>query len=300
VLEEKRLNDRPLPVKAVDALAAQARKLFGPGQAVRKAAVLTAVLVALLFTFWKEPYRVTADALVEGREQRAVVVAFNGFLREAPARAGDSVREGDLLAALDDRDLVLERLRWATERQRRAFEYEKALGERNRSDLRIAANQIEQADAQIQLVDEQLARARLVAPFDGLVVSGDHSQSIGAAVQRGQVMFEVAPASGHRVMLQVDESQVAEIRPGQGGQLVLAALPGEAFPVEIVRVTPVARAEEGRNVFRVEARPTGDTAALRPGMRGAAKIAIDERRVIWIWTRAFADWARLALWRWLP
>ncbi|MFG1420933.1 efflux RND transporter periplasmic adaptor subunit [Roseixanthobacter liquoris] len=300
VLEEKRLNDRLLVIKARDAALEQVARLFGPRHAVRKAVLAAALALLVLFTFWHETYRVTTDAVVEGQIQRAMTVSFDGFLREAPARAGDQVREGELLASLDDRELVLERLRWSTERQRRAFEYERALGERNRGELRLITNQIEQADAQIQLIDAQIARARLTAPFDGLVVSGDHSQSIGASVQRGQVLFEITPNTGHRVVLSVDEAQVADLKEGQRGQLVLAALPGESFPVEVVRITPVAKAEEGRNQFRVEAKLLGPTEAFRPGMRGVAKIEVDRRRTLWVWTRGLLDWVRLALWRWLP
>ena len=298
ILEEKRLNARPLPEKIVDFGRAEITRLIGPRYATRKLIAGAVVLSAVVFTLWTDVWRVTADAVVEGREQRAVVVAFNGFLREAPARAGDVVEKGALLAALDDRDLVLERLKWTTERQRRAFEYEKALGERNRTDQRITANQIEQSEAQIRLVDEQLSRARLVAPFDGVVVSGDHSQAIGAAVQRGQTLFEIAPVDGHRVILDVEESEIADLHEGQTGELVLAALPGETFSVEVVRLTPVAHAQEGRNLFRVEARPTGATPQLRPGMRGAAKIAVERRRVLWIWTHGLTNWVRLSLWRW--
>ena len=300
ILEEKRANDRNVFVKVAEAAAGQWRRLVGPGHAALKAVVAGAVFLVLLFAVWTDTYRVTAEATVEGRVQRALVAGYAGFLREAPARAGDVVREGDVLAALDDRDLVLERLKWTTEKQRRGIEYEKALGDRLRTDMRVSANLVEQAEAQIRLVDEQLSRAKVVAPFDGLIVSGDHSQSIGASVQRGQTLFEIAPTTGHRVMLAVDESQIAELREGQTGRLVVAALPGEGFPVEIVRLTPIAKAEEGRNSFRVEARPVGETPALRPGMRGVAKIEIDRRRVAWIWTRSLTDWLRLALWRWVP
>ena len=45
----------------------------------------------------------------------------------------------------------------------------------------------------------------------GLVVSGDLSQSVGAAVQRVQLLFEIAPLNAYRVMLNVDESQIGEI-----------------------------------------------------------------------------------------
>lgn len=300
ILDEKRANDRNVFVKLAEAAAGQWRRLVGPGHAVAKAVVAGTVFLVLLFAVWTDTYRVTAEATVEGRVQRALVAGYAGFLREAPARAGDVVREGDVLAALDDRDLVLERLKWTTEKQRRGIEYEKALGDRLRSDMRVSANLVEQAEAQIRLADEQLSRAKVVAPFDGLIVAGDHSQSIGASVQRGQTLFEIAPITGHRVMLAVDESQIAELREGQTGRLVVAALPGEGFPVEIVRLTPIAKAEEGRNTFRVEARPVGETPALRPGMRGVAKIEIDRRRVAWIWTRSLGDWLRLALWRWVP
>jgi hypothetical protein len=42
-------------------------------------------------------------------------------------------------------------------------------------------------------VEEHLERAQLRAPFESLIVSGDLSQSIGAPVERGKVLFEVAP-----------------------------------------------------------------------------------------------------------
>jgi hypothetical protein len=300
ILKEKQANDRWVVTKLGESIAREFQRLVGPAHAARKAMAVGIIAAVLLFTFWFDTYRVTADAVVEGRIQRSVVASFNGFLREAPARPGDVVQEGALLAALDDRDLILERLRWSTERQRRVIEYERALGERNRTETRIATSLMEQADAQIHLVDEQLSRARLTAPFNGVIVSGDHAQSIGAAIQRGQVLFEIAPIDGHRVVLSVDEAQITSLAPGQTGRLALAAFPNDPFEIEIVRLTPVARAEEGRNMFRVEARPTGPTEMLRPGMRGAAKIDIDNRRVIWIWTRSFANWVRLALWRWIP
>ena len=37
-----------------------------------------------------------------------------------------------------------------------------------------------------------------------------------------------------------------------------------------------------------------------PGMQGVAKIHIDERKLVWIWTRSTTDWLRLWLWSWLP
>ncbi len=298
VLDEKRENDRWLIVKTRDALRDQIVSLFGPGHAVRKLLAIAALALLVLCYAWTSLYRITADATVEGQIQRAIVAPFNGFVLEADARAGDTVRAGQLLARLDDRDLVLERLKWVTERQRKVLEFEKAMGNRQRSEQKITATQIEQADAQIKLVDEQLSRARLTAPFDGLVISGDLTQSIGGSLQRGQDVFQIAPLDSYRVMLEVDESQIADIAIGQAGQLVVSSLPNDAFPLTVNKITPISKAHDGRNTFRVEARLTETPAALRPGMRGIAKIDVDRRRMVWIVARSFLDWMRLTAWRW--
>jgi RND family efflux transporter MFP subunit len=298
ILEEKRRNDRWLVVKAGESLWTQLERLLGPGYAKRKLALVLLLAAAAAGYFWHGLYRVTTDAVIEGQIQRSMVAPFNGFVLEAPVRAGDTVHTGQLLARLDDRDLLLERLKWITERQRRKLEFEKALGERNRSEQQISTTQVEQADAQIRLVDEQLARASLIAPFDGLVISGDLTQSIGASLQRGQEIFQVAPLDSYRVVLDVDESQIGDIAIGQKGLLVVSSLPGEEFPLAVTKITPVSKAHDGHNTFRVEGRLATAALSLRPGMHGVAKIDIDRRRMVWIWTRSFLDWARLMLWRW--
>ena len=66
------------------------------------------------------------------------------------------------------------------------------------------------------------------------------------------------------------------------------------------KITPVATYAEGATTFEVEASFVGDVVALRPGMQGAARIEVDERRLISIWTKPLVDWARIVLWRWMP
>jgi multidrug efflux pump subunit AcrA (membrane-fusion protein) len=160
--------------------------------------------------------------------------------------------------------------------------------------------QIDQAKAQIDLINAQLERTQLTAPFDGVVVQGDLSQSLGSPVERGQVLFEIAPLNGYRIILEVDERDVADTAPGQEGQIALSALPRQSFPFTIRRITPVSIAQDGRNFFRVEAVLDEPSSALRPGMRGVAKISIERRPLRWIWTHRITDWFRLWVWSWLP
>jgi len=298
ILHEKRQNDRWLVAKAADAAAAQVRRLLGPGHLGRKLFLAALVAAGAFGWFAKGPYRVHADAVVEGEVRRELVAATDGYIKSAAARAGDLVAAGDVLAVMDDRDLSIERLRWTAERQKLLHERGRALGERDRAETQIISAQIEQADAQIALIDAHLDRLTLRAPFDGLVVAGDLSQAIGGTVARGDVLFELAPLDAYRVVLRVDESQVGDVRPGQRGRLLVVSLPDRPLDFVVERVTPVAVAEEGRNAFEVEARVEGDAARLRPGMEGVGKVEVEERRLVWIWARPLIDWARLALWRW--
>jgi len=275
-------------------------RVVGPGHLVLKA-VCAALLAAVVFlSLAQGQYRVTAKTIIEGAVQRAVVAPYDGFLSEAFVRAGDTVKEGQALCLLDDRDMKLERVRWTSQREQYQRQYREAMAEGNRANVKILREQISQAEAQINLLDKQLDRTRMVAPFDGLVISGDLSQSMGSPVQRGQVLFEIAPLDNYRLKLRVNEREINQVRPGQEGTLILNSLPEEPLAMTIRKVTPVAAAEEGQNLFLVEADLGETPSSLRPGMEGFGKIAIDRRRLIWIWTHDLYDWLRLWVWSWWP
>lgn len=300
ILEEKRRNDRWIGAKIAETVTTQVKTLVGPGHVARKLIAGAAVVALIFFAFAHQTYRADADARVEGLVRRAVVAPYDGFIQDANARAGDTVHKNDLLASLDDRDMTLERLRWVTERQQRSFEYDKALANRQPAAINVTRSQIAQAEAQIQLLDEQLARVKMRAPIDGVIVSGDLSQMIGASVTRGQVLFEVAPLTGYRVILSVDERQIGDIKIGESGSFVTTALPDEPFKFTVEKLLPIAEVKDGKNTFRVEGIITGASNRLRPGMEGVAKIDVGRRLTIAVWTKPIGDWARLWLWRWLP
>lgn len=263
------------------------------------ASVLTALLV-LGLVLWHVPHRVSARTVIEGATQIARVAPFDGFIAQAMVRAGDHVRSGQPMARLEDRDLKLERARWAAELEQAQRKVQQALAQADRGTMGVMAAQAHQAEAQLALVDEKLARAQLQAPFDGVVVSGDLSQLIGTPVEQGKTLFEVAPLSGYRVVLQVDDRDIARVAVGQRGELVLSSLPDRVLPFTVSTVTPVASQHDGRNVFRVEAQVQGAPERLRPGMEGIGKVVVGERSLLWIWTHGFVDWLRLTLWNFTP
>jgi len=300
VLDVKRLEDRWLLQKAADSLEAHARHLVGPRHVALKLWVAAAVVATLFFAIVEGDYQVTAHAALEGTVQRAVAAAIPGYIAEARARAGDVVRKGDLLVAFDDRDLRLERLKWVSQRAQRTSEYREALAGHQRARVQVLGAQLEQAEAQLALIEEQLSRTRILAPFDAIVVKGDLSQSLGAPVERGNVLFELAPLDAYRIIMKVDERDITSIAVGQGGNLALSSMPHDPLPLVVEKITPVSVVEEGRNFFRVEAAAQGGIEKLRPGMEGVGKIHVEQRKLIWIWTHKIVHWLRMWVWSWWP
>ncbi|MEE8093359.1 MAG: HlyD family efflux transporter periplasmic adaptor subunit [Gammaproteobacteria bacterium] len=300
ILEDRRRQGRWLDARLAREARTLGQKLFGAGNLFPKLVGACAAALATLSVFATAEYRVTADATLEGTVQRAVVAPFSGFIAEANVRPGDIVSEGQVLAALDDKDLTLERLTIASEKSQYEKEYREALAAHESAQVAILRAQLDKATAQLQLIEEQLARTQVLAPLDGVIINGDLSQSLGAPVERGDALFEVAPLDSYRVMLEVDETLVGELEPGQSGRLALAGFPADYLLFVVERITPISTAADGRNYFTIEARLEDTPELLRPGMQGVGKIDIGTRRVVWIWTHRLTDWFRLWSWSWMP
>lgn len=296
----QRMNERSWLQRSRDRSHAAMQTLLGPRHPGLKLASVLFALLLLTISLWQADHRVAARTVIEGSTQLAKVAPFDGFVAESLVRAGDTVKRGQLMARLEDRDLKLERLRWVAEVEQSQRKFQVAMAQADRGSMGVLAAQAHQAEAQLALVDEKLVRAQLTAPFDGVVVSGDLSQAIGNPVELGRTLFEVAPLEGFRVVLQVDDRDIARLALGQPGELVLSSLPDRAMPFTISSITSVATQHDGRNVFRVEAQMQGTPARLRPGMEGVGKVVVGERSLLWIWTHGFFDWLRLSFWSWMP
>jgi multidrug resistance efflux pump len=300
IIALKQRNERGLWRRLREACDEQVGRLLGPSHPGLKLIVVTLAALALFFSFYTTTYRVSARAVLEGRVQRAAVAPFDGHIAETNARAGDVVRAGQVLCRLDDRDLKLERTRLLSDRDQAEGKHRQAQATQDRGAMAILAAQIKELDAQIELNQDRLARATLVAPFDGVIVSGDLSQLLDTPVEQGKLLFKIAPLESYRVILQVDERDITDLSANQNGALMLSGLPGQVYPFIVQQITPVSTTQEGLNYFRVEAHLNGPSDRLRPGMEGVGKIEVGRRRLIWIWTHSLFDWLRMWLWKEMP
>lgn len=300
ILQLKRDNERGALLRGRDTFKQGLATLFGPRHPGAKLIGLLALGLVAFLSLATGDYRVSAKTVIEGAMQRAAVVPFDGYVAESWVRAGDVVKKGQALCQLDEKDIRLEYAKLASEREQSSGKYRQALADSDRAAMAVIAAQINQVDAQIALVEEQLARATLIAPFDGIVVSGDLSQLLGTPVELGKVLFEIAPLDAYRVILKVDERDISHLKVGQPGKLTLSGIPNEVMPFAVKQITPVSTAQDGLNYFRVEAQIDKPSPRLQPGMEGVGKVLVGEHQLIWIWTHSLLDWLRLRAWNWLP
>lgn len=304
LLDQKRRARRMVSGRVVDGVQDALQALIGPrhlGWKLASAATALALGVVLVVPM---TFRVSSKAVLEGRVQLAASAPFEGFIATAPAKAGDIVHKGDVLATLDDRDLQLERVRWHSEHERLVLKSREAMAKHDPATSGQLDAELRQADAQAQLAAEKLARTRITSPINGIVVSGDLSQSIGAPVEVGKVLYQVAPLDDYRVILRMDEHDIGYVRPGQTGHLLLHGRTGDSVAFTVQRLTSVAETDAGHNSFRVEATlkptPAAERVDLRPGMEGIGKVDVSRRSIAWVWTRSLMDWARMTIWTWTP
>jgi len=299
-LYQHQQRERPFWKRAWDVLRREAGWLVGTRHIARKLVLLAIVAVVLFGALATGPYRVDASATVQGVIQRSLTVPFDGYVAASLHRAGDVVHKGEALATLDTRETELELLRASNLQVQYQGQAEEAVAQGQSAAAAIARAQARQAVAQMRFYQDQLARAVIRAPFDGILVSGDLSQRLGEAVKRGQEIFKISPMDQYQLWLDVRDSEVDSVRIGQTGHVALAAMPDRRVAFTVLRIVPLAQAQEGKSVFRVEAGLSDPEVVpqLRPGMEGVGKIDVGTRRYLWIWTHPFVDWLRLKWWAW--
>lgn len=129
------------------------------------------------------------------------------------------------------------------------------------------------AQAQVALNRAQLARMRLVAPFNGVV--GIANVDLGDYVREGADIVAIEDQSAMTVDFRVAERWSARVAKGQPVEIVVDALPGQGF-AGTVRAIDSQLDANGRSVL-VRATVDNPKRTLRSGMFARARVVFDKR-----------------------
>lgn len=260
--------------------------------------VTSGLLLSLFLLFIPLPYEVGAPAKLEGIIQRVLVAPQDGFLQQSYVRPGDEVKAQQLLAELAEDELDLDLQKKQSELAQYQNGFGAALAGSDRVQMMTNQAKMQETQSQIELIEQKIQRTKILAPFDGVIISGDLKQSIGSPLKQGQTLMTIAPKGGYRLMIEVSDRDIERVKPEQNGEVIFVSLPSQAVGFVVKRINPVAVAKDGRNYFEVEAEmdEASEQLTLQPGLDGVAKIEAGSHSFFWKLTHRMMDWLRLKWW----
>ena len=303
-LVDLRRHDRWIGAKAAGGLRRALAGLVGPRHTWLKLLLAFLITGGLYVGLAEDEYRLRVPFTFQPVRRQVVPARFRGEIENVFVDLGDAVRPGDKLAVL--RTLPLERRRSALQAER--FEQQKqadaARAAKQWAQAQMAGARARQLSEQLDLLAWQIEQATVRARIDGAVVRGEARSLIGAAVDTGQVLFEIQTVDRLRAELAVPEEEVSELlaamREGKvRGRLAAASFPDRTVPFIVERVLPLGDESGGEVVFTARAEMEIEKARpwMRPGMKGVAQVKLGRRSLAWIWTRGLVNRLRLWLWR---
>ncbi len=226
---------------------------------------------------------VSRNSVIAGMLEPIRTVGVNaqlsGILLSLKAEEGHRVRQGDVLAEIDARELEAQArsaeagLKFAqstVERSEQLFKQQiitLAELERDRASY-------ESAKASNEQLKTRLGYARVLAPISGVIT--EKRIEAGDIVSSSTRLFSVADVSTLVTRIQVSELEVSTLRPGEIVPLTVDALGGQRVDGRIRRIFPSA--DSATRLVPVEVALTGrQLEGLRPGYTVRATLALDRR-----------------------
>lgn len=260
-------------------------------------AVLGAVALAALLLV-KVDYEIEAPFILRAETQAIVAAPFQGYVADVPVRTGDVVERGQLLVALEPRELLLQQALLQAEVEQFTRDQREARDRQDLPRMQIADARRRQSEAGLRQVEFQLENTRIEAPLPGTVVEdNDLSRRIGAPVQKGETLMAISQLDRFHAEIAIRERDVHRVLPASGGRLLFLSTPLTAYPFESATLEPAGQPTEQGNTIIARASFTGDVPAWwRPGLSGTAKLHGGRRSPAWIVSHRFLDWLRYRLW----
>jgi len=253
--------------------------------------------VALIRPVLVHPAEAVADVRERTFPSRAqagteAILSFkvSGTVERVLVSAGEEVRQGAPIAALDDEDLLLELRRAEAgfaqanarhENARADFERMKLLHQNQAAsqnqldsaetnELSSNANLEAQAQA-VALAKAQLGYAELVAPIDGRIAAVE--VDVNENVRSGDPIVTLNSGGRAKVSFTVPENLIGAVERGQPATVRFSALSGSVFPAEISEIG----VSSGRTAFPVSARILDADPRIRSGMVAETTVRFQRR-----------------------
>jgi len=278
----------------------QKKKRFLAMEKRRRGLTIAGVLVLGLFlAFCPLPMRVSGNATVGSGRTAQVQAGVDGVVRNVYVREGELVRQGAVLAGLED---------WNYRADLAAVEakYSEAVASMNRAlaqnDGTLAGTERLKTDyfhAELTRARERLDRTSIRAPFDGIVTTPQIQNSVGRRLMHGDTFAEMVETSQVTVDVAIPEDDSTLLRSGEHASIKLESFPLQTFRGEVGVVSPQSQVQSDEVVFMARVNVPNLHGKIRPGMQGRGKVSVGMHPAGYVFFRGFAMWIWGKLWSWV-
>jgi len=257
-----------------------------------------AVAAGLFLIFCPLPMRVSGDATVASARTAQVQAAVDGVVKNVYIHEGDHVRQGAVLAELED---------WNYRADLAAAEakYGEAMATMNhalaQNDGTVAGTErvkIDYFKAELTRARERLDRTTIRAPFDGIVTTPQVQNSVGRRLMHGDTFAEVIETSHVTADVAVPEDDAMLLQRGEHASIKLESFPLHTFRGDVTVISPESQVESEHRVFIARVNVPNQDGAIRPGMQGHAKVSVGWHPAGYVLFRGTAMWLWGKLWSW--
>ncbi len=218
---------------------------------------------------------------------------YSGVIRRLLVQPGSSVRAGDLIATLQNQDLIqlqstLTEVRMKTSLAEKEWKRQEELYEGNagpRKQLELASYTYESLKSQLKSLEQQWktigagagssTMIQIKAPISG-TVSKVMSQ-LGSEVNSATPIAEIVNNSQLHLDLYVYEKNLPQLKVGQVIHFSITNHPGKEYDAEIFSIG--AAFEPGSKTIPVHARVKGEKTGLIDGMSITALVSLNQSTV---------------------
>jgi putative peptide zinc metalloprotease protein len=135
----------------------------------------------------------------------------DGFVRKLLVRDGESVSKGQTLAVLEAPDLAAQRNELSARLDGLEAKYQQALGA-SPGEASAAEHARDQAQAELERVDERLAGLKIESPADGVLIMPNQEDLRDGFAHRGTVLAHLMTDSELQVRIAVTHADAALVR----------------------------------------------------------------------------------------
>jgi HlyD family secretion protein len=132
------------------------------------------------------------------------------------------------------------------------------------------------AEAELKLNQTNLAKARIISPINGVVLTRnvDPGQTVASSLQ-APVLFSIAEDLRQmEVQVDVDEADVGKVREGQDATFSVDAYPERKFSARIRELRYGSEVVQGVVTYKAVLSTDNGELLLRPGMTATAELAV--------------------------